>query len=98
VRAFVPELNDIPDAFVHEPWLWPGAADLAYPAPIVDNAAAAKAARDALYVIRKSPTHKAAARKIVDKHGSRKTGMPMTGQGRRAKPKPNNSAQITMDF
>jgi deoxyribodipyrimidine photo-lyase len=98
VRTFVHELNALPDAFVHEPWLWPDAADLPYPAPIVDNAAAAKAARDALYVIRKSPTHKAAARKIVDKHGSRKTGLPMTGQGRRAKPKPSNSAQITMDF
>jgi deoxyribodipyrimidine photo-lyase len=69
----------------------------------VDNAAAAKAARDALYVIRKSPRHKAAARKIADKHGSRKTGMPMTGLGphtrpKRAKPKPANAAQISMDF
>jgi deoxyribodipyrimidine photo-lyase len=98
VRAFVPELNAVPDAFVHEPWLWPGAAGLPYPAPIVDNAAAAKAARDVLYVIRKSPTHKAAARKIVTKHGSRKTGMPMTGQQRRTKPKPANTAQIAMDF
>jgi deoxyribodipyrimidine photo-lyase len=103
VRAFVPELNAVPDAFLHEPWRWPDAADLAYPPPIVDNASAAKGARDALYVIRKNPTHKAAARKIVDKHGSRKTGMPMTGQGRRAKPKsavpkPIDTAQITMDF
>jgi deoxyribodipyrimidine photo-lyase len=98
VRAFVPELNDVPDAFVHEPWLWPGAADLPYPEPIVDNAAAAKAARDALYVIRKNPTHKAAARKIVDKHGSRKTGIPMTGQMKRMKPKTANTAQMTMDF
>jgi deoxyribodipyrimidine photo-lyase len=98
VRTFVPEVEAVPDAFVHEPWLWPGATNLAYPPPFVDNAAAAKAARDALYVIRKSAGHKAAARKIVDKHGSRKSGMPMTGQGRRAKPKPSNSAQITMDF
>jgi deoxyribodipyrimidine photo-lyase len=98
VRAFVPELNAVPDAFLHEPWLWPDAEDLPYPPPLVDNAAAAKAARDALYVIRKSPTHKATARKIVDKHGSRKTGMPMTGQKRRTKPKPGSTAQITMDF
>jgi deoxyribodipyrimidine photo-lyase len=98
VRAFVPELNAVPDAFIHEPWLWPGAADIPYPAPIVDSAAAAKAARDALYVIRRSPDHKAAARKIANKHGSRKTGMPMTGQKRRAKEKPAKDAQITMDF
>ncbi|MFM2099973.1 MAG: hypothetical protein RLZZ366_1512, partial [Pseudomonadota bacterium] len=103
VRAFVPELDAVPDGFVQEPWLWPGVADLSYPTPIVDNAQAAKAARDALYIIRKNPDHKAAARKIVAKHGSRKTGMPMTGQGRRAKPKraksnPANTAQMTLDF
>jgi deoxyribodipyrimidine photo-lyase len=98
VRAFVPELNAVPDAFLHEPWVWPDAADLHYPSPIVDNAKAAKAAREALSVIRKSAGHKAAARKIVNKHGSRKTGMPMTGQKRRTRPKPENTAQIAMDF
>jgi deoxyribodipyrimidine photo-lyase len=98
VREYLPELADVPDAFLHEPWLWPGATSLNYPPPIVDCAAAAKAARDALYVVRKSPTHKATARQIVDKHGSRKTGMPMTGQKRRAKPKVANTAQLAMDF
>jgi deoxyribodipyrimidine photo-lyase len=98
VRQYVPEIADVPDAFVHEPWLWPGALALAYPPPIVDCAMAAKAARDALYVIRKSPEHKASARQIVNKHGSRKTGMPMTGQKRRAKVKTENKAQMTMDF
>lgn len=68
------------------------------PAPIVDNTAVPKGARDALYVIRKSADHKAAARKILEKHGSRKTGMRMTVQGQRAKPKQINSAQIAMDF
>jgi deoxyribodipyrimidine photo-lyase len=98
VRAYVPELVALPDAFIHEPWLWPGAGSISYPPPIVDNAGAAKAARDALYVVRRSPSHKASARKIVDKHGSRKTGMPMTGQSKRNKSKPANTAQITMDF
>jgi deoxyribodipyrimidine photo-lyase len=98
VRAHVPELEAVPDAFVHEPWRWEGAATLAYPPPIVDNAAAAKAARDALYVIRKSPDHKAAARKIVTKHGSRKAGMKMTGQKRSAKLKADTSAQMALDF
>jgi deoxyribodipyrimidine photo-lyase len=98
VRQYVPELADVPDAFLHEPWLWPGAESLAYPPPIVDCAAAAKAARDALYSVRKRPDHKATARQIVNKHGSRKTGMPMTGQKRRMKAKPANTAQMTMDF
>ncbi len=98
VRKYMPELASVPDAFVHEPWLWPDAESLEYPHPIVDCALAAKAARDALYVIRKSPEHKAKARAIVNKHGSRKTGMPMTGQKRRTKAKPENKAQMTMDF
>jgi deoxyribodipyrimidine photo-lyase len=25
-RAYVPELDAVPDAFIHEPWRWPGAA------------------------------------------------------------------------
>jgi hypothetical protein len=34
----------------------------------------------------------------VNKHGSRKTGMPMTGQKRRTKTKPQNTLQMTLDF
>jgi deoxyribodipyrimidine photo-lyase len=98
VRQYVPELAALPDAFVHEPWLWPDAGSLDYPPPIVDGTAAAKAAREALYSIRKRPDHKATAMLIVDKHGSRKTGMPMTGQKRRAKPKSSSTAQMTLDF
>jgi len=75
VRAHVPELGKIPDMFVHEPWRWQGAAELSYPPPIVDNAAAARAARDALYALRRRGDHKEAARRIVDKHGSRKAGI-----------------------
>ncbi len=98
VRQYVPELGHVPDAFVHEPWLWPAADTLEYPAPIVDCTAAAKAARDALYSIRKSGDHRAKAKQIAEKHGSRKTGMPMTGQKRRAKTKTGQNAQMTLDF
>jgi deoxyribodipyrimidine photo-lyase len=98
VRQYVPELATVPDAFIHEPWLWPDAASLEYPPPIVDCVLAAKAARDMLYSIRKRPEHAESARQIAKKHGSRKAGLPMTGKKRRAKPKPADSAQIKMDF
>jgi deoxyribodipyrimidine photo-lyase len=98
VRAWVPELASAPDAFIHEPWRWDGAASLPYPAPIVDNATAAKAARDALHAIRKGPDHKVAARQIVDKHGSRKAGMPMTGAKRGTRRQSAATAQLTFDL
>jgi deoxyribodipyrimidine photo-lyase len=98
VRSYVPELNIVPSAFIHEPWRWDGAADLCYPAPIVDNVAAAKAAREALHAIRKGADHKAGARKIVAKHGSRKAGIRMIGQERRPKVEPAGSGQLSLDL
>ena len=98
VRAHLPELAGVPDLFIHEPWRWADAASLPYPAPIVDNATAARAARDALYGLRKGAGHKAAARQIVDKHGSRKTGMPMTGGKRRTKPDATLKAAPTLQL
>jgi deoxyribodipyrimidine photo-lyase len=41
VRHWLPELADVPDAWIHEPWLAPAAMrPRAYPPPLVDHAAA----------------------------------------------------------
>ena len=82
VRRYLPELAQVPDAFIHEPWRWAGAAQLPYPAPIIDHIAAAKAAKAALFGLRKSVQHRTEADAIALKHGSRKAGLPMTGQSR----------------
>ncbi|WP_116449736.1 cryptochrome/photolyase family protein [Blastococcus litoris] len=39
VRRWVPELRDVPTAYVHEPWLAPGGPPAGYPEPIVEHAA-----------------------------------------------------------
>ncbi|MBN8631848.1 MAG: deoxyribodipyrimidine photo-lyase [Rhodobacterales bacterium] len=47
-RRWLPELAAVPDSFLHQPWLWPGARGLLgqrYPEPIVNPAAAVLAAR-----------------------------------------------------
>ncbi len=104
VRAFVPELSVVPDAYIHEPWLWPEAHTLTYPKPIVENATAAKAAREKLYSLRKSTDHKNVALEIVKKHGSRKSGITMTGRKRQPankrqhEMKENSGEQLKFEF
>jgi deoxyribodipyrimidine photo-lyase len=98
IRRFVPELADLPDAFLHEPWRWPRAADLPYPPPIVENVSAAKAAREAIYAVRKGPEHRRAAEEIVTRHGSRKGGVPRAGSKPKKAGKPRPDKQLTWDF
>ncbi|MGD9795962.1 MAG: deoxyribodipyrimidine photo-lyase [Acidimicrobiia bacterium] len=38
VRCYVPEVSDMPDKWVHQPWASPSGAPRGYPAPIVDHA------------------------------------------------------------
>lgn len=101
VRRWLPELNAVPDRFIHEPWRWEDAARFLgrmYPAPIVDLKESTQAAKDRIYGARKARHFHEAADAIQDKHGSRKSGMPMTGQkaggGRKKKP----SAQLDFDL
>lgn len=98
VRLHVPELESVPSACIHEPWRWDGAADLPYPAPVVDNVAAARAAREALHSVRKRADHKGDARKIVAKHGSRRAGIRMTGQQPKVRTDMEGSRQLALDL
>ncbi len=92
VRRWVPELAAVPDCFIHEPWRWDGAAGVigrSYPAPIVDLKTSTQAAKDRIYGARQGHRFHAAADAVQAKHGSRKSGLPMTGQKKsRKKPLP----------
>ena len=82
VRRWVPELREVPDRFLQQPWDWDGAEAVlgkAYPHPIVDHLAAAKEARQKVWAVRRGPAFRDRADRIQEKHGSRKSGMPMTG-------------------
>ena len=77
IRRYLPELARVPEGFLHEPWRADWACD--YPAPIVDNAQAMRAARDALWDRRKAAP-RAQTAEILRKHGSRKgASKPRTG-------------------
>lgn len=76
IRRWIPELRDMDQEFIHMPWK---ARSLAsdYPMPIVDEQSARKSAASTLYGLRKNhTTHRETAQKIVNKHGSRKSGLP----------------------
>ncbi|MEM6781619.1 MAG: FAD-binding domain-containing protein [Pseudomonadota bacterium] len=74
IKQWIPELRDVPSDFIHKvEHLHDLAPD--YPKMIVHEKEARKAAADKIYGIRKSKTHREEADEIVDKHGSRKSGM-----------------------
>ena len=74
-RRWLPELAAVPDGFLQEPWKWPAAQGLLgrrYPEPLIDPTAAARAARDAIWSLRRTPEHRSLAALIAAKHASRK--------------------------
>ncbi|MDJ0822076.1 MAG: FAD-binding domain-containing protein [Paracoccaceae bacterium] len=69
-RRWCPELADVPDALLQEPWKHDGSR--AYPPPIVDVPAAARSARDAIWAVRREAGFGSEAARVVKKHASRK--------------------------
>ncbi|BCM23847.1 cryptochrome/deoxyribodipyrimidine photo-lyase family protein [Methyloradius palustris] len=92
VRQWLPQLANVPDTWIFQPWLMPPALQLKtgcvidrdYPSPVVDIETAMREARARLSVVRRSPEAQSQIKQIVKKHASRK-GMP--GSTRDAKGK-----------
>jgi deoxyribodipyrimidine photo-lyase len=91
IRHWVPELARVPLPYLAEPWKMNDTLERMagcvvgrdYPAPIVDDKTAVKAAKDRLYGLRKTPQARAEADAVQSRHGSRKSGMAQTGVRRR---------------
>lgn len=86
IRRWVPELARVPLPYLAEPWTMDPAVQrvagcvigVDYPAPIVDEKAALKAAKDRMYGLRKSTEAHEEASQVQARHGSRKSGLPPT--------------------
>ncbi len=84
VRRWCPELAAVPDRWLQTPWQM-SASDQSearcvvgrdYPAPIVDLAAAARHAREAVWAVRRDKGFATVADVIQARHGSRRSGLP----------------------
>lgn len=98
-RHWVPELGDVPDQYLQEPWKWDQAGSIIpslYPARIVDHMQAARDAKDAVYKLRRKDGHREIAKVIANKHGSRRQND--RTRTRKAKPRarPKPSAQLSL--
>ncbi|MEM8799548.1 MAG: deoxyribodipyrimidine photo-lyase [Pseudomonadota bacterium] len=97
IRAFLPELAEVPDEFIHTPWAWEGAGRLLgsrYPYPIVDHLEAAKSARQKIWAVRGGTSFRETANAIQEKHGSRKSGVKNRGQRRKRVKTPTDQLSL----
>lgn len=85
IRRWVPELTARAGRALHEPWTanLEGAVD--YPPPIVDQVAAARRARERIFAVRRGRAYREEADAVQARHGSRRSGLPATGRGPRAR-------------
>ncbi|TGD42515.1 deoxyribodipyrimidine photolyase [Pseudotabrizicola sediminis] len=95
-RRWVPELAEVPDALLQSPWRWEGARGLLgrrYPEPVVDVVAAQRAARDAIFGLRKTAP-RAEIVEIIERHASRADARFVNDRAPR-KRAPGSSAQVS---
>ena len=94
IRRWVPELSQVPQAYLAQPWtmdetlqrLAKCTIGVDYPKPIVDDKLALKAAKDRMYGLRKSPQAREEASMVQARHGSHKSGLPPSHQWGKAEP------------
>jgi deoxyribodipyrimidine photo-lyase len=92
IRRWVPELSKVPLPYLAEPWKMDVSVQrmagcmigVDYPAPIVDDKLAMKTAKDRMYGLRKTPEAREEAGDVQARHGSRKSGLPPSGQRTKA--------------
>ena len=92
IRRWVPELSRVPLPYLAAPWKMDESVQrmascvigVDYPHPVVDDKAAMKAAKDRMYGLRQTPQAREEAGAVQSRHGSRKSGLPPSGQRRTA--------------
>jgi deoxyribodipyrimidine photo-lyase len=101
IRRWLPELEAVPDAWIHTPWLMGTAQQRAaglrlgetYPNPVRDHEQAAREARAKLTAWKRAYVAREESQRVFEKHGSRKR-QPARGRGKtKATPLPPPAPQ-----
>lgn len=103
IRRWVPELRQVSDAWVHEPWKMDMAhqknsgcvLERDYPLPVVEHFAAVKQARARIVEVRRSDGFRQVAQEVYEKLGSRKRPAKRKGTAKRPK---ENGGQLSLDL
>ena len=103
IRRWVPELAKVPLPYLAEPWKMDISVQRMaaciigedYPAPIVDDKMAMKAAKDRMYGLRTTAEARQEAGAVQARHGSRKSGLPASAQRRKLAPRSKATAPPT---
>ncbi len=83
VKSWLPSLGAMPKEYIHTPWELPEKLN-GYPHPVVEERHARELAAKKIYEVRKASGFRYKARKIYEKHGSRKRS-PQNTLGKRDK-------------
>ncbi|MFN4171085.1 MAG: FAD-binding domain-containing protein [Pseudorhodobacter sp.] len=104
-RRWLPELAGVPDTFLQAPWRWTGAGRVlgrAYPEPLVDPEAAARAARETIAGLRRAGGYRAEASAIAERHASRADARFVNDRAprtaRRTRTEPVSPGQMMLDL
>ena len=100
IRRWLPELQGVPDTWIHTPWQMGAARQRAaglrigenYPAPVRDHEHAAREARAKLTAWKRAYVAREESQRVFEKHGSRKR-QPVRGRSKPTTPLPPPAPQ-----
>ena len=105
VRRWLPELREVPTVWLPHPWKMPVSEqdrtgcriDTDYPGPIVDHAVAVRTARARIAEVRGSAEERRLARRVYERHGSRRGSPASPGSFRERRPAREGSSSESGD-